>query len=527
MTFLSSTRSVFNNFIVLVVLASLFGFIASFAWLNKGGVILNIAAYSGLFALIPRRAAWQAGVIGFAFASTKLSVAFWWATQMLSYTLNTEGLIPKLVFSGMVLWESIPFAIVAILTTLVYRTSRLLAFSFWGLSLAGIPTLWPRVFRWDIGHIFLDHLPLAQLAEFGGGALVTLLYIAISFIPFLLYGLVTKSNSLKERERNASYLLLTLVTLAYLWGANRQQQIDSLAKEAEKIRVGCAQAYPADVTSIDTLKNLSATKLADADLLCWPESTLGVHSDSLTHFRDEELVFQHSIEPFVDASKLSGVMKPLLVGGRCFEDEKSDDVPCYQTAFLLDENANILSKYHKRGLMPLGEYVPGESHFPFLHDWFQLDNYFIAGQDSSPLVLPDGTRLGVLVCYEDTSPRIVRETAQNEADFFVCIINASAFHHPDALRQHLRLAMLRSIENRKYLLRASGTGITCGVSPTGELITPLPMDAVDAAIYRVPKLDLVTFYTKWGDWAGWLCLACSSLIVLLCWRTKQKAQAVK
>ena len=75
----------------------------------------------------------------------------------------------------------------------------------------------------------------------------------------------------------------------------------------------------------------------------------------------------------------------------------------------------IVGRYQKRTLMPVGEYVPGQQWLPNIRRLADLDDIMVTGVDPKPLVLRDGTRIGVSMCYEDTVPRNARETVAEGA----------------------------------------------------------------------------------------------------------------
>ena len=60
----------------------------------------------------------------------------------------------------------------------------------------------------------------------------------------------------------------------------------------------------------------------------------------------------------------------------------------------------------------------------------------MCGTDAAPLELPDGTKVGVLVCYEDTVPAAVREEVVLGAELLVGLADLRAFRDPTSLNQH-------------------------------------------------------------------------------------------
>jgi len=250
------------------------------------------------------------------------------------------------------------------------------------------------------------------------------------------------------------------------------------------------------------------------DLVCWPESTLGTISTDLVCLADVDALRGASLPPSVDVTPIIGLPKPLIAGGRSFDGPPSETIPQHQTAFVIESNGNILGHYHKRRLMPLGEYVPGELRWSWLHDWFQLNEYIIPGTNEKPICMPDQTQVGVLVCFEDIIAEIARSTVAAGAEVLVCIINASAFENTVALEQHMHLARLRSIENRRYLVRVAGTGISCVIAPSGKISQTVDAVTSSAFVAKTERIQYRTWYTQLGNWTPWAAILSIGLVLI-------------
>lgn len=180
------------------------------------------------------------------------------------------------------------------------------------------------------------------------------------------------------------------------------------------------------------------------------------------------------------------------------------------TAFLVDGQENIVSTYHKRTLLPFGEYMPGQTYFPVLREWATLGDVIEAGQSAAPITSSSGAKLGVVICYEDLLRGNARETVREGAEILISLVNDAAFENPLVVRQHYRLAMMRAIENRRYFVRCAGTGISSVISPTGEVLEELAPGEEGILQHQVALHHEQTVYTRWGEvfplCCGVLCL---------------------
>ncbi len=103
--------------------------------------------------------------------------------------------------------------------------------------------------------------------------------------------------------------------------------------------------------------------------------------------------------------------------------------------------------YHKRRLVPFGEYVPLEGLLRGMIDFFDLPmSAFSAGpEDQAPLRA--GTyRLAPFICYEIVYGGMVAKGAR-EADLLITISNDSWFGDSIGPWQHLQIAQMRGRRN--------------------------------------------------------------------------------
>src|SRR5690606_33726445 len=89
----------------------------------------------------------------------------------------------------------------------------------------------------------------------------------------------------------------------------------------------------------------------------------------------------------------------------------------------------------------------------------------------------------------------------------------SWFGATPAAALHLSLARLRAVEHRKYFLRATTTGQTVLVDPTGAIVWSLPPDELASGVVVARWLGGATWYGQWGD-SPWQALSAAFLVGL-------------
>src|SRR5262249_41460354 len=112
--------------------------------------------------------------------------------------------------------------------------------------------------------------------------------------------------------------------------------------------------------------------------------------------------------------------------------------------------------------------------------------------------------------YEDTVPGLARAATRMGAELLVNLTSDSWFGRTLAPHQHHRIAAFRAIENRRFLVRATNTGLSAVVDPLGRTIARIPPFPEGTATARVSPLSDRSAYTDWvGDRPWWTLLAVS------------------
>jgi apolipoprotein N-acyltransferase len=132
-----------------------------------------------------------------------------------------------------------------------------------------------------------------------------------------------------------------------------------------------------------------------------------------------------------------------------------------------------------------------------------------------PVLELGATKLAVFICYEDMLPSTVRDATMAGAALLVSISNDAWFGESRAAYTHFAAARLRAIELRRSLVRATNTGVTAIIEPTGRLSpsTLAPEHVPATRVASVPLLDGQTPYARFGSSVviavllAWLALA--------------------
>ncbi|HWF38005.1 MAG TPA: apolipoprotein N-acyltransferase [Candidatus Acidoferrales bacterium] len=184
------------------------------------------------------------------------------------------------------------------------------------------------------------------------------------------------------------------------------------------------------------------------------------------------------------------------------------------TAILLNPVGLRTFTYDKIHLVPFGEFVPYRHLLSFAGRLTADISDFTPGKSYAVGKVPDGT-FGVFICYEAIFPAEVREFTRNGAQLLINISNDGWFGRSAAPAQHLMMARVRAVENRRWLLRDTNNGFTASIDPYGRIVAELPVDVRTELNAPYDFRTGFTPYVRFGDWFGWLCILASLAILIV------------
>ncbi len=225
-------------------------------------------------------------------------------------------------------------------------------------------------------------------------------------------------------------------------------------------------------------------------LIVWPEAP--------SPFRERDPRF---LELMRD---LTGVTEAPVIAGNIAIDVRPGHRDFYNAATVFAPDGNIVGRYEKIHLVPWGEYIPYQNLFVFAHRLTGNAGDFTHGSRRSVFRLK-GHRYGVFICYESIFADEVRQFALFGAQVLVNISDDGWYGDTSAPWQHLNMARMRAIENRRWLLRDTNTGVTTAIDPYGRLTMSAPRHVFTSLAVRYGFRDDLTFYTLHGDVFAGLC----------------------
>ncbi len=182
------------------------------------------------------------------------------------------------------------------------------------------------------------------------------------------------------------------------------------------------------------------------------------------------------------------------------------------SAALFGPSGSLEFVYDKIHLVPFSEYVPWRDWFFFAKDLTAIVGDFQAGTQYKVGRI-DGGQFSVYICYEAIFPNEVRRFTLAGAQLFINISDDGWFGSSSSPAQHLAMARVRAVENRRWLLRDTNNGITVSVDPYGRIAARMPSNIRGELDAPYAFRSDLTPYARWGDWLAWLCVLGALVLV--------------
>lgn len=160
-------------------------------------------------------------------------------------------------------------------------------------------------------------------------------------------------------------------------------------------------------------------------------------------------------------------------------------------------------RYDKHHLVPWGEYVP-----PGFHWFVDMLQMPLGDFDNGPVRQKPfdiaGQHLALDICYEnlfgpELLPSLKADGDEPGATILVNISNLGWFGNTWALRQHLQIGRLRTLETARPMLTATNTGLTTAIDERGRVHASLPPHQPGVLAVTVQGMQGLTPYARLGD----------------------------
>lgn len=330
---------------------------------------------------------------------------------------------------------------------------------------------------------------------------------SISFILVVTAGVIAECILFFKKESSLSTslskagIISSVVTVFGFWIAGFFLQNIVWAKpEQTAITIGIVQpnlsqdiklnwSEESVYQSLDQLKEQSKD-LWKNDWVIWPEAAIPT-----------ALTF-HTALPFLEeVNSIASDNQAALFTGVIYDD--TDKNKYYNSVVGLGSGYGF---YHKRRLVPFGEYVPLEDQLRGLIEFFNLPTSFIhLGPSEQHGLIAKGIRITPAICYEIVYPDLIAESAK-ETQVLLNINNLGWFLDSIQSKQFMQMAQMRALETGRYLVYSTNNGPSAIIDNKGKVLTQsqaFKADTLTGTIYPVK------------DWTPFMIIRSWPLLVLM------------
>lgn len=344
-----------------------------------------------------------------------------------------------------------------------------------------------------------DNKALIQIASWIGGIGIGATIVAVNVA---LTGLLISFSKKKAQLTSRSFLCdskaavcslavsLSLVIASTAYGVNRLEEARVISASAPHETVSVLQGNilfdaGADDHYAFFKKYLKLAEQAPSGICVWPEWAIPA---SVTKRK-------------ADFIRLGSYAKKLnqdwVVG--CLDNDEKNRV--FNSACGVDREGQLYPEvYHKRFLVPFGEYTPEwilNSPFGVLCGTLTPHRVgYSHGTEQTVLEL-SGKKIGPVLCCEMAAPELTTEATRNGAQLLVDCSNTSWFDPALIGKQCIAASILRAVETHRCFVFSTTLGPSAVINAEGVVVGSTKPKTYNTISHSVPFYSDVTPFAKW------------------------------
>ncbi|WP_139958769.1 apolipoprotein N-acyltransferase [Flavicella sediminum] len=280
-----------------------------------------------------------------------------------------------------------------------------------------------------------------------------------------------------------------------------------------------------NISMAQNLINLASEKLdSTVAFIIAPETTLPKPRLLKTFEKTQEYLLLHNfIQKNPSATFLSGITfvnsfteKDTPNATANFYRNSKEWYNSFNSSFFIQNNKKT-ETYHKSKLVVGVEHIPYRAVLNPLLGNSMID---LGGSVSTLTtqkyrkVFSNGSNtMAPIICYESIYGEYVTDYTHKGADFFAIITNDGWWNNSQGHKQHLSMARLRAIENRRSIARSANTGISALINTKGDIMDSLAYEEKGVLKGAISTNKEITFYAQHGDYI--FRIAMLTLVIIL------------
>lgn len=338
-----------------------------------------------------------------------------------------------------------------------------------------------------------DVAVVLRSATWGGSWLVALQLVVVNGLVALAVA-EARRRSLGAAAVATGVALVVLLAAAPFPGPEATGRELTVAIVQGNIPEDREPSYEKDLQILENHVGGTATVPPDADLVLWPESSLGVDPA-----RDDAV-------GAALASAARDLDRPMIVGGTLSRDDGDYQV----MAYLVSGEGEIVDSYQKTHLVPFGEYVPAREALDWLPALAQVPLDAVPGREKVVFDVAGGP-VAPVISFEADFGSLAAGRIEAGGRLLVVLTNTSTWRHSWASAQHVAMSQVRAVEGGVYVAHGALTGISAFVEPSGRVIERSELWEPDVLVQRLRFATGASFYARTGDWVAWISVAAAAV----------------
>ncbi|MBS0358696.1 MAG: apolipoprotein N-acyltransferase [Proteobacteria bacterium] len=331
---------------------------------------------------------------------------------------------------------------------------------------------------------------LRGLAPIIGVYGISFVVLLTSSILLLLFTRIV-NNKIDWRGRISREDYILIFFLFYIWfGSGALSHIEWTTSTGDKIQVSLIQGdIPQQLKwspeylqkSLSIYENLTKTHWR-SELIVWPEAAIPLFLHDAKNF----------LRPLTETAKKH---HSNLITGIPIQNSTINEY--YNGIILVGQNEGI---YHKRHLVPFGEFLPLQNWLRGIINLFNLPmSDFSPGPYKQENLKLGQWKIAPFICYEIAFSELVLSDLP-EANLLMTLSNDAWFGHSLAPAQHLQMSRMQSLQTGRYQLVATNNGITALIKSDGKILDQLQPFTRGVLTGEVVPMLGATPWIKIGIW---------------------------
>jgi apolipoprotein N-acyltransferase len=453
-------------------------------------------------------------------------IATWWI-----YHASIEGAIMAVFFNSALM--AIPVWLFHLTRRHIGNKEGYFAFVFYWMAFE-----WGH-FRWELswpwlayGNVFANAPNIVQWYEYTGVGGGTLWVLLINLVLFKLFNKVILKKEPWQKQKAKIVTLLSLIILPLgasyivLSSVDNGENNETATIVLSQPNIDPYKKFDNYLSALDQVNKFLDVTVPnmdnDVDLVIAPETAIPFSlPEHNLEYSDEIRLINDFLLKYPKAHFLTGMSshKVFKESNSNASKPTSDGLGFYEnynSALLINVN-NEIDIYHKSELVLGVERLPLSFIMKYVEDVFDLGGTSgTLGVEKEAKVFSFGNiKVSPTICYESIYGDYTGDFSAKGANVIAIMTNDAWWYDTPGYKQLLAYARLRAIENRKWIARSANTGISCFISPKGEITKRTKWEETTSLRGEIPLIEGETFYVKHGDYLGRLSMFIGVLLLLL------------